>query len=99
MTLAAQNDARPVVMGATGTRGRDICGGSTTEKVVRKSGVPVLAIPVGAQRTYIDRILVPTDYSKLSFRALRGAVALADPWSPKLPCALLLNLHGSPPRR
>ncbi|KPP97257.1 MAG: universal stress protein family protein [Bacteroidetes bacterium HLUCCA01] len=96
VTLAAQNDADLVVMGATGTRGRDILWGSTTEKVVRKSSVPVLAIPVGAQPDDIDRILVPTDYSKLSFRALRGAVALADSLESEITLLHVIELHGSP---
>lgn len=84
-----------ILMGATGARGRDILWGSTTEKVVRKSSVPVLAIPSSAKPTDIDRILVPTDYSELSFNSLRGAVSLANSLAAEITLYHVVELYGS----
>ena len=39
---------------------------------------------------------MPTDYSKLSFRALRGAVALADSLESEITLLHVIELHGSP---
>ncbi|MCC5927166.1 MAG: universal stress protein [Bacteroidetes bacterium] len=96
VTLATERDADLVVMGATGSRGRDVIWGSTTEKVVRKCPVPVLAIPEGAVPDDIDHILVPSDYSELSFRALRGAVALANSLESEITLMHVIELYGSP---
>lgn len=96
VALATERDADLVVMGATGSRGRDIIWGSTTEKVVRKSTVPVLAVPMGAVPDDIDHILVPSDYSELSFRALRGAVALANSLESEITLLHVIELYGSP---
>lgn len=93
---ATETDVDLIVMGATGSRGKDIIWGSTTEKVVRKSPIPVLAIPSEAVPNQIDRILVPSDYSELSFRALRGAVALANSLESEITLLHVVELYGSP---
>jgi nucleotide-binding universal stress UspA family protein len=94
--IAGERDSDLIVMGATGLRGKDILWGSTTEKVVRKSAVPVLAIPEGAIPHDVNHILVPTDYSELSFRALRGAVSLANSLNSEITLFHVIELYGSP---
>jgi nucleotide-binding universal stress UspA family protein len=93
--LAAKKNVDLIVMGATGVRGRDILWGSTTEKVVRNSTVPVLAVPEVAMPKDIHRILVPSDYSELSFNSIRGAVSMADSLNAEITVLHVLELHGS----
>lgn len=93
--LAAKHNVDLIVMGATGVRGRDILWGSTTEKVVRNSTIPVLAIPEVAVPKDINRILVPSDYSELSFNSLRGAVSMADSLNAEVTLLHVLELYGT----
>ena len=64
--------------------------GSTTEKVVRSSECPVLLIhPEDERKTShvledLDRVILPTDLSEVSNRALDSAVALARKFEAKL---------------
>lgn len=92
---AKKHNVDLIVMGSTGVQGRDLLWGSTTEKVVRKSNIPVLAIPIGYKPNGIDRILVPTDYSELSFNSLRGATSLADSLSAEITLFHVVELYGS----
>lgn len=93
--VAADRQVDLIVMGATGARGRDILWGSTTEKVVRKSSIPVLAIPNEARPKDVDRILVPTDYSELSLNSLRGAVSMANSLNAEITLFHVVELYGS----
>lgn len=94
--IAAEDKVDLIVMGATGvTGGIDIVWGSTTERVVRKSKIPVLAIPAGSVPTEINRILVPTDYSEISFNSLRGAASLAGSLSAEITLFHVVELYGS----
>lgn len=94
--MATEGQVDLIVMGSTGTTGgRDIVWGSTTERVVRNSKTPVLAIPKGSQPKEIDRILVPTDYSELSFNSLRGAASLASSLSAEITLFHVVELYGS----
>lgn len=92
---AAKRKVDLIVMGSTGASGREILWGSTTEKVVRGSKIPVLSIPLGFAPKEIDRILVPTDYSELSFNSLRGAASLANSLSAEITLFHVVELHGS----
>jgi nucleotide-binding universal stress UspA family protein len=92
---AAESNADLIVMGSTGAGGRDILWGSTTEKVVRNSKIPVLAIPSGFVPKEINNILVPTDYSELSFNSLRGAASLASSLLAEITLFHVVELYGS----
>ncbi len=92
---AAEASADLIVMGSTGASGRDIIWGSTTEKVVRGSKIPVLSIPNGFAPKEINSILVPTDYSELSFNSLRGAASLANSLVAEITLFHVVELYGS----
>ncbi|MGE0040719.1 MAG: universal stress protein [Vicinamibacterales bacterium] len=71
LAQAAECDADVVVMGTQGLGGaRKLLFGSTTERVLRRAAIPVLAVPEGADRIEagpggprlsIERLLVPVD--------------------------------------
>ena len=83
LRYAEENDVSLIVMG---TCGRSALGrfffGSTAEKVVRHSHCPVLTVleePTEFIKTgKYDKILLPTDYSDTSKKAIPWAVSLAE---------------------
>jgi len=83
-TIVAYADEYGIDLVVTPTRGRTgfdrLLLGSTTERVVRESTVPVLSIrPDGEQARYPYRnVLVPTDGSERATDALERALTLAD---------------------
>jgi len=80
VTYAAEREVDLVAMPTRGRQGLDrLLLGSTTERVVRRSPVPVLSLrPDGEAARYPYRnVLVPTDGSDRAAEALGRAVALA----------------------
>lgn len=86
-----EHDVDLVVMPTHGRSGfQRLLVGSVTEKVVRLSPAPVLTIPpVEEEREFhIERILVPTDFSDRSDKALGPAISVARAYD-----ADILMLH------
>ena len=88
LSLARARDASLIVMGTHGRRGFDhLMLGSATERVLRHSPCPVLAIParcpdetgtgLAADSVEVRQILCCVDFSKNSERALDHAISLA----------------------
>jgi len=88
LECAVEQNADLIVMGTHGLGGyRKMFFGSVTEHVLRRSSVPVLAVPLSDRRTVVfsDRgplfnlsgILVPIDFSPPSEQQLRLAAELA----------------------
>lgn len=76
LSVSAQSDM--IVMGARGLNPlRDLILGSTAERLLSKSRLPILVTKCQPQGPY-RRILVPVDFSASSVRALRAAM-LAGP--------------------
>ena len=76
---AAQQAADVIVMGTTGQSGLDrLLLGSTTERVLRTTTRPLLAVPPEAGEPAVDRILLPTDGSEGSDIAVDWGVWLAS---------------------
>ena len=79
VAYAEEMDADVVAMSTKGRQGMEHLVGSTTERVVRQSPVPVLALRPGDEETpypYED-ILVPTDGSPAATAALDQALPVA----------------------
>lgn len=84
-----------IVMGARGSHEHDLFKGSITEKVIRSSTVPVLTVQNGLTTKGINRILVPTDYSELSFKSLTYAVSMASNLDAEITLFHVVELYGS----
>lgn len=83
-----------IVMAAKGQHESDMLRGSITEKIIRHSKVPVLTIP--KLDTYnIQTILVPTDGSQISLKALPIAISIALNHDASITLFHVLELHGS----
>ncbi len=101
--VAGDLERDAIVMGTQGLSGyRKLFFGSVTEHVLRRSSIPVLAVPmprtttstpavVGSRVTF-DRILAPIDFSDASVHAAGEACELAASY--RVP---LLLLHVVPP--
>ncbi|MEX0661301.1 MAG: universal stress protein [Balneolaceae bacterium] len=92
---ASSNDYDLIVMGAKGKHESSMMRGSTTEKVIRKSKVPVFSIEGDLDEKNIKNIVMPTDGSALSFTAFPMAVALADTFNANLTLFHVMELYGS----
>jgi nucleotide-binding universal stress UspA family protein len=86
---AVRQDVDLVVMGTQGLGGfRKLMLGSTTERVLRRTRTPVLAVPPASTdavvvdergaRLTLERMLVATDFSAAATAALRWALTAAD---------------------
>lgn len=84
-----------IVMGAKGGDETSMMRGSTTEKVIRKSKVPVFSIEGNLDEKSIKNIVIPTDGSALSFAAFPMAVALADTFKADLTLFHVVELYGN----
>lgn len=91
---AAKNNYDLIVIGAKGRDETTMMRGSTTEKVIRKSKVPVFSIEGRLDEHNIKNIVMPTDGSVLSFSAFPMAVALAETFNSKLTLYQVLELYG-----
>jgi nucleotide-binding universal stress UspA family protein len=82
LNYVSENDIHLAVMGSHGRGGLDrLLVGSVTERVVRLSDVPVMAVPpsLGDQEAVeYESILIPTDGSAAADAAVSHAVAIAD---------------------
>lgn len=92
---ASKHDYDLILMGAKGKHESSMMRGSTTEKVIRKSKVPVFSIDGRLDENKINNIVMPTDSSPLSFTAFPMAVALADTFKADLTLLHVIELYGS----
>lgn len=83
-----------IVMAANGLHKSELLRGSVTEKVIRYSGVPVLSTDQ-SDLDDIKNILVPTDGSQSSLKALPLAISLALTFEAGITLLHILELHGS----
>ena len=92
--LAEERKYDLIVMAAKGQHESDYLRGSITEKIIRHSKVPVLTIP--KLDTYkVKTILVPTDGSQTSLKALPMAVSIALNHDASITLFHVLELHGT----
>lgn len=84
-----------VVMAAKGGDGTEIMRGSTTEKVIRHSTVPVFTVDNRLKSDGLHRILIPTDASRISFTCFPLALMLADVYGGEITLFHVLELYGS----
>lgn len=106
LDFARENSVDMIVMGTHGRRGvQRLTLGSVTERVLRKAGCPVLAVRRPAhdfvapgnkvEPVHLRKILLCSDFSECTQRALKYALSLAAEYSSQL--SLLHVLESVPP--
>lgn len=94
--LASEKDYDLIVMPSRGRHKSNFLRGSTTEKVIRYSDVPVFTVDDKLTSEGLKRIVVPTDGSMVSFAALPLALSLADIYDAAITFYHVQELYGSP---
>lgn len=96
--IVAHAEEKDYDMILIGSKGRDKSGlmrGTTTERVIRKSRIPVFTVDERFDTANIKRILMPTDTSRLSLAAFPQAAALADSFGAGLTLLHVIELYGT----
>lgn len=81
-----------------GSRGKDktkFIRGGTTERVIRRSHVPVFSVDERFDKNKVKNVLMTTDSSELSLVAFPLAVAIADAFEANFTLMHVLELYGS----
>ncbi len=86
-----------IVMGAQGLHAEKIIRGHVTEKVIRHSRIPVLSVSGTVMPESTQNIVVATDFSDLSMRAILPAAIIAGRLKSKITMLHVNELHGSEP--
>lgn len=85
-----------IVMGALGSHKNSFLKGSTAEKVIRYSKVPVLAVNGELPPQGVNRVVIPSDFSGLSVAALEYAASMASSFGTSITMLHVMELYGSP---
>ena len=83
-----------LIIGAKGEH-RHFLSGGTVEQVVRNAHIAVISVPPTSEKVSFERIVVPTDGSKLSLSVLPIALQLANTFSAEITLLHVLELYGS----
>lgn len=92
---AAELGSDLIVIGARGKDESEMFRGSTSEKVIRRSNVPVFSVNERLDLTKVRTILVPTDGSTHSMAALDMAIRLAAALDASIELLHVVELYGS----
>lgn len=92
---AKKNDYDLIIMGTRSEDPLDTVLGTVTERVIRYSEIPVLSVPPRKQEVSFKSILVPSDYSENSMKALRPAIRLAASLDAEVTLLHVRELYGS----
>lgn len=84
-----------IVIGAKGKDKTSMVRGGITERVIRRSRVPVFSVDERFDRNKVENVLLTTDSSRMSFVAFPLALAIADAFQAKLTLMHVVELYGS----
>ncbi|MCH8567004.1 MAG: universal stress protein [Balneolales bacterium] len=96
VSFAEKRSYEMIVMGARGSHKNSFLKGSTAEKVIRESKVPVLTVNGDLPPGGVNRVLIPTDFSSLSVGALAYAASMANSFGTTITMLHVMELYGSP---
>ncbi len=95
METAEKNKCDVIVMGAHNNEPMEMILGTITDRVIRRSNIPVLSVPPDVEAERINNIVVPTDFSDRSLRGIKSAVRFAMALEAKITILHVLELYGS----
>lgn len=92
---ATENGYDMIVMGARGKDESKLIRGGVTERVIRKSRIPVFSVDSRFDKNKVKNIIMTTDSSELSISAFPLAAAMADTYNASLTLFHVIELYGS----
>lgn len=84
-----------VIMGSKGKDESRFVRGGTTERVIRKSKVPVFSVDHRFDKNKVKNVMMSTDSSELSLSAFPLAVSIADSYKADLTLFHVIELYGT----
>ncbi|HMB42175.1 MAG TPA: universal stress protein [Balneolaceae bacterium] len=84
-----------IVMGARGKDESKLIRGGVTERVIRKSRIPVFSVDNRFDNSKVNNVVMTTDSSELSISAFPLAAAMADTYNASLTLFHVIELYGS----
>lgn len=94
--IAEDGEYDLIVMASKGHHNTELLRGSTTEKVIRHSEVPVFTVNRRLSSEGLKRILLPIDGSSASFAALPMALTFAETYGAEITLLHVVELYGNP---
>ena len=94
LDCAHETGADIIIMGAHNNDPVEMILGTTTERVIRKSDIPVFSVPPDVGVETYNNIVVPTDLSELSLHGLLDATRFASALDAGITVLHVLELHG-----
>lgn len=92
---ASKNNYDLILIGAKGAHQTKMLRGSVTERVIRRSKIPVFSVGDRFNADEVKNIMVTTDTSELSLASFPMAAALADSFGARLTLFHVIELYGS----
>ncbi|WP_234571419.1 universal stress protein [Rhodohalobacter sp. 614A] len=92
---AKKHDYDMIVIGSRGKDETKFIRGGTTERVIRRSHVPVFSVDDRFDKSKVKNVLMTTDSSEMSLVAFPLAVAIADAFDARLSLMHVVELYGS----
>src|SRR5690625_7652726 len=83
-----------IVLGARGRDESKFLRGGVTERVIRRSRVPVFSVDRHFKKEVVENVVMTTDSSELSIAAFPLAVAIADMYGASLTLFYVIELYG-----
>ena len=91
---ALENGYDMIILGARGKDESKLLRGGVTERVVRKSRVPVFSVDRQFKKENVENVVMTTDSSELSLVAFPLAAAVADMYGASLTLFYVIELYG-----
>ncbi|MEX2463853.1 MAG: universal stress protein, partial [Balneolaceae bacterium] len=95
VNYATKHDYDMIIMGSKGKDDSRFIRGGTTERVIRKSKVPVFSVDDRFDKNKVKNVVMSTDSSELSLAAFPLAVSIADAYNADLTLFHVIELYGS----
>lgn len=93
-SYAQENEYDMIVLGARGRDESKFLRGGVTERVIRRSRVPVFSVDRHFKKEVVENVVMTTDSSELSIAAFPLAVAIADMYGASLTLFYVIELYG-----
>lgn len=92
---AQKHEYDMIVIGSHGKDQTKFIRGGTTERVIRRSHVPVFSVDERFDKSKVKNVLMTTDSSEMSLVAFPLAIAIADAFEANLTLMHVVELYGS----
>ena len=94
LEIAQKQKSDMIVMGGHNNEPSEMILGTVTDRVIRRSQIPVLSIPPDVKADPVNNIVVPTDFSTLSMKGINAAVRFAASLNSGITFLHVLELFG-----